>query len=266
MDDGVVSETSSENQEFSWENFQYTSYEERRNAGRSVEPISGWFPPSTVNGRLSSKQLHTLYEKREEPANSILKTSAIDDCLRGLISRSAIEHDEKTRELIRDFSNSIRSTVNFALDVSQNETISEDAQATVQDYNREAITLYNHARAKSEISRRLEIAGREKWPEHLKAKCKKVGSDSRFELFGRELAKEIKEYYEEVARQRAEDERVKRFAEAVKIERISTTKQDGGNGQYRASGSESRFPTFKRGSGPKGKRGFSTRANQEPRQ
>ena len=58
--------------------FRYGDAKERRKQGVSIETIRDWFPESTIQGKLPKSVLKAIWERYPEPAESVLKTSAID--------------------------------------------------------------------------------------------------------------------------------------------------------------------------------------------
>ena len=133
--------------------FRYGDAKERRNQGVSIETIRDWFPESTIQGKLPKSVLKAIWERYPEPAESVLKTSAIDVDMAGDLPKFALSNDSETRNMFRNFSCAFRPIVSVALAVREDTLIPEASRKLIIEGLREAILLHNHAAAIAETDR-----------------------------------------------------------------------------------------------------------------
>ena len=177
--------------------FRYGDANERRNQGVSIETIRDWFPESTIQGKLPKSVLNAIWERYPEPAESVLKTSAIDVDMAGDLPKFALSNDSETRNTFRNFSCAFRPIVSVALAVQEDASIPEASRKLILEGLREAILLHNHAAAIAETDRRRAIGRAIRWPDNLLSRCNTTASGSRATLFGEKFVAEHKQWKQE---------------------------------------------------------------------
>lgn len=177
--------------------FRYGDAGERRNQGISIETIRDWFPEATIQGKLPKSVLKAIWERYPEPAESVLKTSAIDVDMVGDLPKFALSNDSETRNTSRNFSCAFRPIVSLALAVQEDTSIPEASRKLILEGLREATLLHNHAAAIAEADRRRTIGKAIHWPENFLSRCNTTASDSRATLFGEKFVAEHKQWKQE---------------------------------------------------------------------
>lgn len=213
----------SERYEESSEEYQYPEWDERKQ-GISIEALQGWFPKTTLSGRLPESVLDRLWEKYPEPREEVLKTSAIDIDVSDAVPQHDMARDAGVRKQARDFANACRPIIHLALGIQKDTGIPQDTKSHILRCLKDTIFLYNHAAAVVEEDRRNHVAKAINWPDSLIAECRVVHSEDRANLFGKQIIKDHRRWCQERLAERAiraQENAAKEIARAISGIRVN---------------------------------------------
>lgn len=205
--------------------FRYGDADDRRNRGISITPIRDWFPDATIQGKLPKSVLKAIWDRYPEPAESILKTSAIDTDMAGDVPKFALANDSEARDTFRNFSCAFRPIISVALAVQEDNSIPADSRKLILEGLREAMLLHNHAAAIAETDRRRAIGRAIHWPDNFLSRCSTTASESRAILFGEKFVAEHKQWKQEKLAERtlaAQKDAISHLAKSMASVKVPT--------------------------------------------
>lgn len=162
-------------------NFQYGS-----RIRKDGSPISAWmkhwFPPATLEGKLSRAVQSVIWGRHPEPAGDILKTSSIDEIVANMVPKSAIIRDSILRQYQRAYAVVFKPFIALVTLIGEDEAIPEEKRRLSLEYTQESVLLFNHAAALVEKDRKQAVTRSLNWPEHLAKRAETVLATDRNNL------------------------------------------------------------------------------------